>query len=400
MNSIGWSDKQCLIKLFPLIITISFAMDVYVPAINEMGLFFHTSNAMIQASLYLFMITVAIGQLCIGPLADTLGRRKLAIYTAMLFLLGSLLAAVATSIKLLLIGRVIQALGACGTYLLCFIIVRDNFSTNACGRLFSLLNGINSIIASSAPIIGGFLLDATHNWRSEFYFLTLLGVLINLAVFKNIPDYSHSSATSKLNIRDTIKKILGDKHFIAYMLIASSCLLGLYLFCAISPVLLIAKLHISGTQYGLWFGLNAMTVFLANLMTAHLTKNYRLETIVNGGLSVIVLACLLMLACNWQQLRLLTFMIPMLFLSFGIGMGMGCATALALKDYESMAATATSIVSACQFSLAGITGALITLWPFSPMSLAIPVLIFTILGIVCKQLTNKSLNNQFDLFKA
>lgn len=39
-----------------------------------------------QASLYMFMLTVAIGQLLVGPLADRFGRRRVALGTAILFL--------------------------------------------------------------------------------------------------------------------------------------------------------------------------------------------------------------------------------------------------------------------------------------------------------------------------
>lgn len=53
---------------------------------------------------------------------------------------------------------------------MCFIIVRDNFSTQACARLFSILSGINSMVASSAPVIGGLLLDLTRDWHSGFIF--------------------------------------------------------------------------------------------------------------------------------------------------------------------------------------------------------------------------------------
>lgn len=66
MNSIGWTERQSLYRLFPLIISISFAMDVFVPAIPEMSRFFKTDSTTMQATLYLFMLTVALGQLLVG----------------------------------------------------------------------------------------------------------------------------------------------------------------------------------------------------------------------------------------------------------------------------------------------------------------------------------------------
>ncbi|ASQ46548.1 Bicyclomycin resistance protein [Legionella clemsonensis] len=358
-------------------------MDVFVPAIPEMSRFFHTSSTTMQASLYVFMLTVAIGQLLIGPLADRFGRRRIALGTAVLFFAGSLLSSLAPSVPTLIIARSIQAAGACGTYLLSFIIVRDNFSTTACARLFSMLNGINSIIASAAPVIGGLLLDITLDWHSEFYFLTLLGFLMSIVVWRYIPDYNYpKSKHSKTNLYKTIKPMIANSSFRKYTLIASSSLLGLYLFCALSPEILITNLHLSATAYGLFFGLNAVTVCFSNMIAARLTYSYSLERIVFWGLAFMITSCFFMMICNLHQSSILTFMLPMLCLTIGIGTCMGSAAALALKDFEQQAGIATALLGACQFGLAGFIGMLIAQLAPGPFSLALPVFCFSLLGFV------------------
>ncbi|MBI2785714.1 MAG: multidrug effflux MFS transporter, partial [Legionella longbeachae] len=383
MNSIRWTEKQCLFHLFPLIISISFAMDVFVPAIPIMSHFFNTDGSIMQASLYVFMLTVALGQLIVGPLADRFGRRLITLYAALLFLIGSLLSAIALSIPTLIIARIIQAAGACGTYLLCFIIIRDNFSTNVCARLFSILCGTNSMVASSAPVIGGLLLDRTQDWRSGFYFLTLLGLIMSVVAFYSIPEYDYSKQdSSHFNLFRTTKHILTNSVFRHYSLIASVCLLGLYLFCALSPGILMSQLQLSPTQYGVWFGLNALTVFITNLIAVRLTYSYPLEKIVRLGLLWIISSCLLMIALNLHQLSVERFMIPMFSLTVGIGLSMGSATALALKDFKHQAGTATALLGACQFGLSGFIGIITAQWIPGPLILAIPVLCFGALGLV------------------
>ncbi len=358
-------------------------MDVFVPAIPVMSHFFNTDSTTMQASLYVFMLTVALAQLMIGPLADRFGRRRVALLSALLFFAGSSLSALAESITALLIARIIQAAGACGTYLLCFIIVRDNFSTNACARLFSVLCGTNSMVASSAPVIGGLLLDLTHDWHSGFYFLTLLGFLMSTVVFRYIPDYNYpKTETLKLSTYSAIKQMLGNSLFRQYTLIASACLLGLYLFCALSPGILISQLHLNATEYGLLFGLNAMTIFFANMIAARLTYSHSLERIIRLGLTLMVISCLFMIAFNRHQYGVLSFMLPMLCLTIGIGISMGSATALALKDFAQQAGTATALLGSCQFGLAGLIGMLVAQLKPGPLSLAIPVLFFSVWGFV------------------
>lgn len=382
MSKLKWSKYECLLKLFPLIITISFGMDVFVPAIPNMSLYFNETPNFIQASLYLFMLTVAIGQLGIGPLADRFGRRLLALYSAILFFLGSLLAAFSSYIYILFFARIIQAIGACGTYLLCFIIIRDNFSTKDCGVLFSMLTGINAIAASTAPIIGGILLDATKSWRSGFYFLSLLGFLIVFATYKNIPVYDHIKLDTSDKLLSRWKFILKDKNFRKYTLIAANGMLGLYLFCALSPEILMDQLGLSGTAYGLWFGLNATIAFIANFVAAHLTIYKSLKSIVKIGLIVIGAASLAMLVANYAETTVLSFMLPMLCITFGIGLSMGCSCALALKDFEHISGSATSLISASQFGIAGFMGILVTSWQLTSLSLAIPMCIFAVINLI------------------
>ena len=354
-------------------------MDVFVPAIPIMSGFFKTDATVMQASLYVFMLTVGLGQLFVGPLSDKYGRRRITIGAALLFLIGSVISALAQSISTLILARVIQAAGACGTYLLCFIIVRDNFSTTVCARLFSMLCGINAMVASSAPVIGGILLDTTHNWRSTFYFLMLLGLFMSVIAFRTIPNYDYPKQESLLgNIVKTNKLILSNFEFRQYTLIASVCLLGLYLFCALSPGILITQLHLSGTKYGLWFGLNALTVFAANMIASRLTYSFPLTKIVHWGLCWILFSSLLMITLNLNQISIFRFMLPMLCITFGIGISMGTAAALALKDFKEQAGTATALLGACQFFMSGVLGFLTAQWIPAPWLLALPMLCLSV----------------------
>jgi MFS transporter, DHA1 family, multidrug resistance protein len=377
---IQWSESQCLFRLFPLIISVSFAMDVFVPSIPQMGQYFGLPEYTIQASLYIFMLTVAVGLVLIGPLSQSIGRRLTALSTALFFLLGSLLSAQAESIYILLLGRVIQAFGACGTYLLCFIIIRDNYNTQACGRLFSLLGGVNSVLASMAPIIGGLLMDWTNSWRSGFYFLSGLAVIIYIASYKNIPNYSIGKVR-KLQWKKDVTHIISNKNFQRYSLIAATGLLALYLFCALSPGILIRRLQLSGSEYGMWFALNACTVFAANITAARLTYYLKLERIVNIGLAIMILASIGMLILNQHRTELAHFMLPMLCLSIGVGLSMGCATALALQDFKRLSGLATSLVSAFQFAVCGIIGAIIAHIGLNALGLAWSVLCLSITSI-------------------
>lgn len=382
MNNIGWSSKICLRNIFPMVITISFAMDIFVPAIPEMTHYFHVSQQSIQSSLYLFMFAVAIGQLCIGPLSDVYGRRRVSLCSALLFFVGSCISALATNIPILLIGRIILAFGACGTYIICFIIIRDNFSSESCGRLFSLLSGINAMTASSAPIIGGILMDVTGNWKSEFYFLSALGLIIFFWVNKYIPDYQFKLSEKKEPLASTWIFLLKQPAYRNAALVASTGMVGLYLFCAISPEILIGQHHLSGTFYGMFFGLNALVSFTANILAARLIKYLNLKGIIRIGLGIMITASFSMLILNHEIHSVWHFMLPMFCLTLGIGLSMGCSTALALKPYETLSAPAASLISSAQFAVAGTFGYFDSMGELGVINIALPMLILSIISSV------------------
>jgi len=73
-------------------------------------------------------------QLVVGPISDRYGRRWPVLIGFAVFLLGSIWCGLATDLPSLLIGRVIQAAGACSTSVLSRAIARDLFSGRAWPR--------------------------------------------------------------------------------------------------------------------------------------------------------------------------------------------------------------------------------------------------------------------------
>lgn len=52
-----------------------FVTDFYLPALPELGDYFHTSASLVQLSLTYSMVGLAVGQLIAGPLSDRYGRK-------------------------------------------------------------------------------------------------------------------------------------------------------------------------------------------------------------------------------------------------------------------------------------------------------------------------------------
>ncbi|MFX9065607.1 MFS transporter, partial [Acinetobacter baumannii] len=79
----------------------------------------------VQATFTVYLFAFALGQLVIGPLADRYGRRIVLIVGLVVTALASVVGALAPSIEVLLIARIVQALGSCAGPVVARAMVRD-----------------------------------------------------------------------------------------------------------------------------------------------------------------------------------------------------------------------------------------------------------------------------------
>ena len=112
-----------------------FSIDMYLPGLPQLGRDLATTNA--QLTLSGFMIGMATGQLIIGVLSDTFGRKRFIVGGAALALITSLLCAIAPNIGILIAARFLQGLGSGACVVLARSIIPDITSGVAAAKAFS-----------------------------------------------------------------------------------------------------------------------------------------------------------------------------------------------------------------------------------------------------------------------
>src|SRR3981189_1144370 len=152
------------------------ATNILLPSLPQMAASLHVSTAAVTSSITVFLAVFAIGQLAVGPISDRYGRRWPVLAGFAVFLVGSIWCRLVTDLTCLLIGRVIQAAGACSTSVLSRAIARDLFSGAALGRAMALTLIAVAAAPGFSPLLGG-ALDHTFGWRSEFVFVAAFAAI-------------------------------------------------------------------------------------------------------------------------------------------------------------------------------------------------------------------------------
>ncbi|MGI2327373.1 MDR family MFS transporter [Planococcus sp. YIM B11945] len=125
-------------------------------------------------SAYLLMSTVTV--LLYGKLSDIFGRKPIFAAGILLFLIGSLLCGLATSMEELILYRFLQGIGAGAVMPIATTIVGDIYSAEERAKIQGYLSSVWGISAVTGPAIGGVLV-ATIGWKYVFWVNIPLGIL-------------------------------------------------------------------------------------------------------------------------------------------------------------------------------------------------------------------------------
>ena len=164
-----------------------FATDTYLPALPLIVDEFGVTASTAQLTLTAFMVSLALGQLVIGPLSDRTGRRTLLLAGAIGTALAAVVCALAPAIWVLLAGRVAQGFfGAAGVVLAKSVIV-DVGRGDGVAKAFATLMAIQSVAPVIAPLVGGAVVPF-GGWRGVFWLLAALAAVTAVGVAVAVPE--------------------------------------------------------------------------------------------------------------------------------------------------------------------------------------------------------------------
>src|SRR6202008_2657435 len=114
-----------------------------------------------------FLLSASVGTAIIGRLGDMYGKERLLLYTLLVLAAGTLLAAVANSLAVLIVARVIQGVAG-GIFPLSFSIARDEFPPDRVAGSIGLMSSMRGV-GGGGGLVGGGLIDEHLTWHWLFW---------------------------------------------------------------------------------------------------------------------------------------------------------------------------------------------------------------------------------------
>jgi DHA1 family bicyclomycin/chloramphenicol resistance-like MFS transporter len=183
--------------LAALAATGTLATSILLPSLPQIAVSLNVTTAAVTSAITIFLAVFALGQLVVGPISDRYGRRWPVLAGFAVFFAGSVWCGLAADLQNLLIGRVIQAAGACATSVLSRAIARDMFSGAALARAMALIMIAMAAAPGFSPLLGG-ALDHYLGWRSEFALVAAFAALGAIA-YGTVLGETHSSTPIPLH---------------------------------------------------------------------------------------------------------------------------------------------------------------------------------------------------------
>ena len=337
--------------------------DMYLPALPEVQADFGVSTSLVQLTLTMTTLGMALGQILAGPLSDLAGRRR-PLFVGMLVFIGATLGCVlAEDIYLFLFFRFCAGFAGASGIVIARAIARDVCEGAELTRFFAVLMMVNGFAPIIAPVIGGQIL-LFASWRATFVLLTLVGVFLAGAALiyqETLPQEARSA-----NMTDSLKifpMLLRDRYFLGHCLLQCFVFGAFFSYLSGSSFVFQNVYAVSPQVYSMIFAVIGAGLLLAGVLPARLAGRVPDVVMLKYAVLVPLFGSILLLAgfCLSAPLAVILVVLFLTIIPLSV---MGAASfSLALSRQGKNAGSASALIGcfsmllgACMMPVVGIAG--------------------------------------------
>jgi DHA1 family bicyclomycin/chloramphenicol resistance-like MFS transporter len=321
------------------------AVHLFFPVIPAVKAALGLSDAHAQFTFSIALFGMAFATLFYGSSSDRYGRRPMLLSGLSLFLIGSVISAMAETANTLLLGRLVQAIGAGCALTLVRAIARDAYRADQLVKAIAYLTMFGTLGPMVSPFIGGLLTDM-FGWRSVFGFALAAGAAITLtAYFVTVETHPPAKRDKRdASILQAFSALFRRLRFNAFVLNTGFNTGAFMVMASASASLMTELLHRPATEFGLYFLLFPVGFFAGNFISTRIGNRASIEAMVLYG-SVLAVASVAVQAVvlfnGWVSPS--TLFVPGFFITMAQGISMPYAQVGAMAEVPRFAGTAAGI---------------------------------------------------------
>ena len=334
-----------------------FAIDMYLPAMPVIGKELATSMQAVQWTIVAYFMAFGLAQLIYGPWADQAGRKPPVYAGLALFILGTVICAMAPTIEVLIFGRFVQGVGGAANMVVLRAVIRDLATGADATRMMSTIMIVIAISPLLAPLSGAGLM-AFGSWRLIFWALLLAAALSFFLIYFMMEETLKPDQRQVFDLASTrrgVAVLLRDRGFMSMTFLAGFAFASFFVFIASASFVYTGQFGLTPTQFSFAFAINAFGFFGASQFAAPLGQ--RLGQIRMIGLATTgfaVATCALFAVGLAGYASLYVTVIGLFLGNMFLGVVLPVAQVLALEEQGEHAGLASSLGGTMQMVAAGV----------------------------------------------
>ena len=320
--------------------------DLYLPALPMLTESFGAPMTMAQLTLSALLLAFGCSQLIWGPLSDRFGRRPILLCGLVAYTLASVGGALAPSIALLVVWRMVQG-AAMGAVVMCArAIVRDLYQPLDGARIMSKgLTGLGVLACVCAPLGG--LLAELFGWRAALMALAVFGAGASLLIalrFQETLQQKNLQALQPATLLETWVSICSNPTFLAFSALSAASYGGLFTFLASSSFVFMKMLGLSKAQYGLVLFFSAFFYILGTFVCRRLIVRFGVRKSVAIAAVLSLSGGTLMAGLAWAGIaQVWALLLPQALFMIGHGIHQPCGQSGAVGPFPRSAGAASAM---------------------------------------------------------
>jgi len=321
---------------------------IYSPALPDIARSFQTSNEQAAQTISVYFVAFAVGVAVWGWLSDCIGRRPAMMAGLLCYGVGSAIAIVATDFSILLLARMVAAMGAAAGSVVVQTMLRDSYESTALASVFSVMGAALAVSPVFGLASGGWLVSR-YGHTGVFAALIVLAIVLFVLTAVVLPE-TRPENTSGLRFAGLASRMVRDGTLRKNAMLVALLNTMLFSYYSLAPFLF-GQLGWGNMEFGWTGGLLAFASLSGSLLNRKLlTTGLSPEKLVRYACAMALLSSV---AAWWLQ-HSVWILVPVAGVVIAYGIAIPNVLSQALNHYREQAGAAGALFGLSYYLLLGI----------------------------------------------